>query len=328
MKDTANPQNELKAGVTPELLTEAVRSSGYPLQIEVAQTLSEIGCWVTEEWGYEDRTTGEHRALDVYGDFFLARSPDFNVYLTLLTECKRSDLPYVFFVPASLHTPDDFPTIVGLPWHSTSLFAADASTESPPYREVPFAYALCGSDLPFVEAPTIVATFVRAERKDKNKLQLSGEDPYRQIVLPLASAVDHLKATQLNFKSQVQYRPLIVLSVAVLDAPMIVARGTPEQPQLSMESWVRVVRQESRRESGTAQRTNYVVDVVHRNFLKEYLSKHAIPFATVLAERILEHPAIFTSGKALVPTWGDWTWDQIRPQPEVPPPSERIRLRE
>jgi hypothetical protein len=60
------PRNSLHDGLPMEGLKELVRLSGYPLQAVVASELQKEFV-VTEEWGYPDRNTQQHRSLDVFG---------------------------------------------------------------------------------------------------------------------------------------------------------------------------------------------------------------------------------------------------------------------
>lgn len=315
--EVADPAT-LKQGLTIEELTQAVRKSGYPLQTAVAHILQEKGFEVTEEWGYIDRTTSDHRSLDVFATLRLPHErlePSF----TLLVECKRSDLPYLFFVSAVSRVPDEFPTLSAIPWRRISLHRGDS------YREVAIGRVLCAKELPFLSATTITTAFVRAERKEKKPLQLSGEEPFRQVVLPLASALDHMVtvgSTWEQARGNDKYWPHILLTVAVLDAPMFVVRGTPEQPKLTAESWVRVIRQEAHQTTavhpfhGTRfRRVDYVVDFVHREFFRQFLMEHAMPFATEIGQRLIKRADVFMKGKASVPDWDTFTWDQVSIKP-------------
>jgi hypothetical protein len=77
--------------------------SGYHLQTVVARQLSGSGV-VTEEWSYRDRISGEPRPLDVFAHRRLkAGSVKCDISLNLLIECKKSDLPYIFFEAATAH---------------------------------------------------------------------------------------------------------------------------------------------------------------------------------------------------------------------------------
>ena len=79
---------------------------------------------------------------------------------------------------------------------------------------------------------------------------------------------------------------MIVLALCVLDAPMVMASGTPETPDLRLEPWVRVVRQETIQNVHHWTRRHYTVDFVHRGFLSTYLDSQALPFAEALATRL------------------------------------------
>ncbi len=94
-----NPsQNALSPGLSLEKVTDAVRRSGYMLQTLVASELQKTFI-VTEEWGYPDRNSQEHRTLDIFAYKQIAQENRNGVVVTpclaLLVECKRSRLPYM-----------------------------------------------------------------------------------------------------------------------------------------------------------------------------------------------------------------------------------------
>ena len=72
--------------------------SGYPLQGIVAEKMEFAGFKVTEEWGYIDNDTREHRSLDLFASRGLESNAAAKVIprLDLLIECKRTIHPYVF----------------------------------------------------------------------------------------------------------------------------------------------------------------------------------------------------------------------------------------
>jgi hypothetical protein len=273
--------NQLRGGVEESKLLDAVRLSGYPLQSLVAQELAPRFT-VVEEWGYTDRTSKEHRSLDIYA--FRTLGPDGDATasrLHLLAECKRSDLPFVFFPPGVPRRPADFPELLGFGRFSLDLGNNTTQDTSP-------ATFFCAAELPFVSTDARVAVaFTRAERKGK-ALDLSGEVPFSQVILPLASAVEHVRAVFGGGPSG-SGSPIIVLALCVVDAPMVMASGSPEAPSLRLDPWVRVVRQESVHEVNHWRRQHYTVDFVHRSFLSSYLERHALPFADALATRFKEH---------------------------------------
>jgi hypothetical protein len=91
----------------------------------------------------------------------------------------------------------------------------------------------------------------------------------------------------------------IILAVAVLDAPMLAAKMEGNESTLTLTPWVRVVRQEAFENPHPFERTRqYVVDVVHRQFLKTYIDSYVTPFAGRFAELALKHDVELASGKA------------------------------
>ena len=119
MKSTPeNPSsNRLTSGVSDEALQVAIQASGYPLQLEVAQYLSEEFC-VQEEWSYIDHQAQVSRAIDLVASRRLFEwnepQPRVRPELNLVIECKKSELPYVFFLSDHHTRLPDFPTISGL----------------------------------------------------------------------------------------------------------------------------------------------------------------------------------------------------------------------
>lgn len=267
--------NRLPTGVDEAKLVEAVKVSGYPLQSVVARSLSEF-FGVVEEWGYTDRTTQEHRTLDLWAHREIeVTTPPGHVRLYLLVECKRSDLPFVFFPPGVQRVPWDFPQIVGL--GHFSLGVANGTQDATP------AAFFCAAESPFVTEPRLAVTFTRAQRKSKD-FELSGEVPFNQVVMPLASAAEQMRKIFHGGGT-----PSIVLSVCVIDGPMLVASGTPEAPSLALEPLVRVVHQESVQNANHWERRNFAVDFVHREFLRTYVTEQVLPFANVLATRMIDY---------------------------------------
>lgn len=298
----------LPQGITQEQLLRAVAESGYPLQTVAALQLK-AHFTVTEEWGYVDRVSDERRSLDLFADKNLTtKTLRLEPFLVLMIECKRSDLPYVFFAAAIPRVPTDFPTIVGFHRTRFELHREGVFTEVSP------AEFLRCSELKFSSHPTVVSAFSRVERKNK-KLEVSGTVPYNSVVLPLASALDHYRRTWSVLQEQKCYYPSIAVCLSILDAPMIVARGTPEEPHLANEPWVRIVRQEAIYEGNHWRRRDYVVDVVHRQFLTTYVSDYLLPMGEEVATRMKDREDLIIAGKGLVAR-SDWAWPDIHPVAE------------
>lgn len=305
---SANPEGlVLPDGIDPVKLVEAVSASGYPLQTVVARQLDH-GFNVVEEWGFVDRVSQEHRALDVYAYRRLESSSSrLEPSLALLVECKRSDLPYVFFAAGIPRTPSDFPPIVGFPRSRFHLHQGSSGS----VEISPAAFLRC-SDFSFVQDPPVAVTFSRVERKSQD-LRLSGDVPYRTVVLPLASALDHLRDSRGHAPPQQPvFFPTLAVCACVVDAPLVLASGTPETPELSMASWVRLVHQETLRDGSWWRRRDYFVDVVRRDFLCSYVDEHLLPFAERIASRMTEREELMLAGAGKVASWDSWTWDEIQ----------------
>ncbi len=303
------PTNRLKAGVTDHLVTDAVTRSGYPLQLRVATQLMPMFS-VVEEWAYIDRDAQRARSLDVWAYLSLAtdlESP-YHPELTLLIECKRSDLPFVFFAAARPILSDEYPSLVGFRHTGFEIQVGQA------VREVTPSTFLALKEFPFVSAgPPISRAFAKADRSGKD-LNISGEVPFRAVLLPLASALHHWADMRKVEGDRQRYFPSLTLMLCVLDAPMVLVRGAPEAPDLVLQPWVRVVRQETSRERAWLSYRHYVVDFVHIDYLATFLSHHLLPFAWLVSSRIQEARPYLAAARWVVPDWERWTWADVRPK--------------
>jgi hypothetical protein len=305
-----NPEaNRLSAGVTVEQLETAVHASGYPLQRVVAEELLPDFS-VTEEWGYLDRESGAHRGLDLLAYREIRETAQLLLRAALLVECKRSDLPYVFFEAAAPGLPREFPVVAGL--HGNAL---DVRVQGVGSRSSPVAEFLRLADFPFVSnGPPVCASFARAERKGKGKrLDLSGSVPFNQVILPLVSALQHFIRQHKHAGSRTAVSTCVALPVCVVDAPMVSVKGAPGDSQLTMSPWIRAVRQEAVEERHGMSWRYYVVDFVHRAYLSRFVKDHLLPFAEQFAERALAGQQLLRAGQAQVPDLDHWKFEDLRP---------------
>jgi hypothetical protein len=290
--------NQLRSGITEEEIRLAVDESGYPLQVFVADGLRESFS-VSEEWAYIDRDTGELRSMDLRADkhlYDLKDHPRVRPILTLLLECKQSDLPYVFFESK----PDRFlfshPVLNGLR-NSKINIATDDSTSSWTY---PVIAALGLSKHPFQRAPKTSKTFSKCARRGR-KIELSGTDAYSHLIRPLVKAIDHLAAAEKPPDTAVYFDAHLSVALGVLDAPMLAARSGPNGTVLELVPWVRVFRHEYKENVDWTERNQeWGVDVVHRDYFKVYLERNLMPFAAEFARRVLHHGDEIANGKAFV----------------------------
>lgn len=192
MKSAASnpPENQLHAGLTEDMLRDAVTASGYPLQTLVAAKLLDFGFQISEEWVFVDDRSGQPRTLDLHASRRLYdRSQGqerVRPQLALVVECKRSDMPYVFF--ASSTRPGRGGQAVSVAGLKTTGITISTDDDRSTWT-FSVIQALGLADHPFVADPPCVAlSFSKAARRGKC-LELSGSDPYHSLVLPLTKAL-------------------------------------------------------------------------------------------------------------------------------------------
>lgn len=319
------PRNSLHSGLAIENLYEIVRRSGYPLQTAVATELQHQFV-ITEEWGYPDRRTEEHRTLDVFAYRRLEQEVLGGITVVpsvvLLLECKQSTLPYFFFrsVAYQSRPVPDFPCVFGI--RPINLTAGNST------RETQATECLGLSSEPFAsKGPAVCATLARAARKGKapespsnsaeatekvkpSNLELTGKDAYQSIILPLWSAMHHMRDLYVPISGAAIY-PVLTASVCVLDAPMLLVNGPPENPVLTLSPWVRVVRQEKHRRHASFSIANRAIDFVHRDFLKHFVSEF-LAFADVFRSRAISLAPVLCHGYGAVSDLNNITWNEIR----------------
>ena len=314
MQSAANnpSDNVLPSGVTDQQLIDAVRTSGYPLQTIVASKLLPQFA-ITEEWSFSDRETGNLRALDVFA--YRRLSDNTNKYqgvspaVILLIECKRSDLPYVFFRSVTQQVLAEYP-----PVHGAFDANVDLRDKSTNIQKFPLSQVLGLTSESFTTAgPTIVSTFSRATRKSK-AIELSGVDPFNTIIMPLVSAIDHsFNFYRPNRNPQPSlWFPSLVIPVCVLDAPMVVADSL--SASLELQPWVRVIRQESKARSperSLPQTTHYAVEIVHIGFFEKFVGDWILPLAEIFRQRIENRHHLLLNLSGHVQDFENWTWDEV-----------------
>ncbi|HKO36395.1 MAG TPA: hypothetical protein VJV21_07945 [Pyrinomonadaceae bacterium] len=294
------PQNALPSEIDETVVAEAIAASGYPLQLRVASFLSSRFKLV-EEWAFKDRTTGELRSLDLYATMQLSDTGVVRPGLTLLIECKRSRLPYVFFRTATPPEIQSFPAIHGLRAETLTTHAPNAQ------MQMPIGHLLGLGAEPFAtKGPDFCATFSKCARKGKD-VELSGVDAFNNIVLPLVSALrydaDHRRLSQ----PQPMYFPTVTLAICVLQAPMLLTEVVSGYRVL--HPWVRIIREEA---AIGNPREQYAIDVVHVDFLDKFLSEHLLPFVEVFRERAVGRFSMFHNLTAHVPSLSGWAWRDVR----------------
>ncbi|MFE0533868.1 hypothetical protein ACFW20_07440 [Streptomyces nigra] len=294
--------NEFGDGISEETLKGAIEKSGYLMQSTVVNKLSQhfpmLGpnSFIQEEWTYIDGDSGEVRAVDALVDFSLREPGEtkrgtISPYLNLVVECKQSSLPYVFFLrDLPLSSTVNFPELGGVRKGPLSLFFNSEEFDAERERKDRFpGYGMTYHDsLRFMEIPffrggmcPLAISLSKAAWRKGGSLELTGEDAYRSLTLPIFKAMDHLtalvKPDEKEPRSERKFMNLrFILGLAVLRAPMVgVSRG-PSGEVLQNLPWVRMSRLEpAPSPRGGKSRTEGNVrlyDIVHEDFLDEYLT--------------------------------------------------------
>ncbi len=293
--------SEYGHGLTEEDVKKAVLKSGYPLQTEIANDLKEE-FFVQEEWSFLDKDSGSIRALDIVASKMLWNHDKAQPYvrpnLHLLIECKKSELPYVFFLSkGSVHT-HDFPVISGLK-ENNIVITTDDDASRWNYSLIDLIGMIRSS---FCSAPqSHCMTFSKCVRKGRDVI-LSGEEPYNSIVLPLIkSALHHIEVNRPP-KTAAYFDCNIVIPIAVVDASLVGVVGDGDGTITEDLKWVRVYRHAYKDDVHKSGReTVYGCDIVKKEFLSEYLESHVLPFATRASELILKHHKVIATGTGFVP---------------------------
>jgi len=324
-----NPQENELPQPLKDYLKEAVRRSGYPLQTIVAAELLK-NFTVTEEWGYQDRTTQEHRTLDIFAFKNLAPENKSGLLvassIALLMECKRSQHPFIFFKSETEQSRplSGFPRICGV-----QRVEFHQGTTS---REVaPSACLGLETERFSIDVPPICTSLARVGGKPEESRQhrrdsrghdsggepigkgivLTGSDAYNSILLPLISSLDFLAG---YFPvSTHQLHPTISLAVCILDAPMVLSEGGPEDVALSMVPWARLIRRERKKLQHGYHHAQHVVDFVHRYALNAFVNE-VLGFATIVRERFIEKAVVFQRGHGVVNDLNNWVWSEVQPK--------------
>ncbi|MFD5174238.1 hypothetical protein ACFWM1_00395 [Nocardia sp. NPDC058379] len=294
------PYARLAAGLTGEDLHNAITRSGYPFQAVIADRLRSAleqmsrSSAIQEEWPYIDDESGHARTVDIYARIFLGpkggADADYPA-LNLVVECKQSELPYVFFLRESAPNGVQLLRVAGSKNGMIRLVDLTGEADEDPKPRVAFHMPIhdvfSAYDLPFFDTPAPWAiSLSKAVRKPK--VELTGEEAYRSLTLPLLKAVKHLEAVSIGPDGK--DKPfLITFCVVVARAPLIGVTIHEEQPHLVAMPWYRVTHVEPdqggpRIFSNTAR----YYDVVHECFFDEYVTK-LMESMDELAERMKGH---------------------------------------
>lgn len=216
--------------------------------------------------------------------------------LTVMIECKQSDLPYVFFSTSSAPWRLDLPTVC-----YSGAQEVVVTTDSNPtswHFSAMEALDLTGHSFHGVEGFSIVS---KCARKGP-RLELSGTDAYNGIVMPLISATTHFIEASRPPSTAHWFDAYLVCAVAVVDAPMIVTTNGPSDLELEARPWCRLFRHEPKDYGeflGEVGR-HLAVDVVHKDFAAQYFTDHLLPFAEYFSAGALRNNEVLATGQGFI----------------------------
>lgn len=119
--------------------------------------------------------------------------------------------------------------------------------------------------------------------------------------MPIRSAVEHSRIGAQPRTTHRYFDANLLVGLAVLDAPMISATVNDQgESVLERVKWQRLWRHEPlpgaylERKYGESS----AIDIVHIDFLSEYMQDHLMPFAEEFAKRVLRHDEELATGIA------------------------------
>lgn len=307
--------NALPVQLTREVLSEAIETSGYPLQVRAARQLEQAEFEIVEEWGYRDGTTGKHRSLDIRAFKPLGSGPDRDrPWVELYIECKHTRHPWLAFRAATEPWRDHYPMIG---YHRLIELSAPVEKGKVGFYTTPVSIARlldirnCG----FVESAPFAATVARAEVNGKKIERISGNDVYDSVLLPVLDAARFGYSELFDDRGPAKV-PILMLNVVVLDGPLLEVQVNEHDHVAEHAAWVRVFREELSSEGRRwAFKGVRVVEVVHAEFFPEFLATQVGPLGDTLAARVQDVAPILVAGGGEVEDLKSWKVADIRPFP-------------
>ncbi len=310
------PYAELQAGITRTDLLDAINRSGYVFQAEVADCVrkkfpANRHPLIQEEWSYIDSDSHDVRSLDIYAEVSLLPSKESDtsgqkeIYpvLNVLVECKQSDLPYVLFLRSnSVSDMYAFPEFAGVKKPSLRLFPRewDGAAEGGSYEMSLHDVFGCHNLPTFSGPPFNAVSLAKPFRKGGGKkLDISGEETYRGLTLPLLKAVDYVKSQAVPEEDRERLTVRLIVPVAVVRAPLIGVYQQDGKVGLLAVPWARVCRVEPiAYEKGRFGNSRFY-DIVHIDYWNQYLSD-VLADSLELAKRMLAHRHEIFSGVGMI----------------------------
>jgi hypothetical protein len=219
--------------------------------------------------------------------------------LNLLIECKKSAQSFVFFKNVSRkELPNNTPLVTGLGNDDIAIqFPEGTTTRSVNWLLDFSTTAYYREDVPLCSSFSKITFVGKKSSVDEERAELSGADIFKTVVYPLTKAVDYYASLTPAGNRREPLYPSLILPIAIIDAPMLVVSDPNCCANVSLEPWVRVMRQVALPKNPQGKRFNwYLIDVVHFGFLEEFATKHLMPFAHEFSNRICSAEAIIRHG--------------------------------
>ena len=142
-------------------------------------------------------------------------------------------------------------------------------------------------------------------RADGKRVELSGEDPFRALVLPLIKALGQFRRFQGIQRSRGSFHVVhLPICVAVIDAPLVLVGLPTAELAVRPTPWVRIVVRHPRtgdpKRPVRAERFE-LIDAVHRAYLPTYLDQRLEPFLGQFSSRYREAHTELLSGEVAIP---------------------------
>ncbi len=298
----------LSNGLDEQQILEAVRVSGYPLQTVVYEKLSNRFN-IQEEWSFIDSDSKEERTIDLLAQLDLYEhktlQPRIRPRLNLIIECKQSDLPYVFFIAKDKQATPKFPLLAGLANKNISIITDD-DPSSWSFSALQL-FELYDHDF-LKTTPVFANTFSKGARKGK-KIELSGSQPYQSLVHPLLKATSYFEECEKPPTTAHYFDCHITVPIAVIDGPMVGVTCNSSENEINMIPWVRIPRHQTIDKDKNYHLSNIsAIDVVHKDFLDEYINNNLLPFANDFAKLALKHDDVLADSKGFISGMGRDGW--------------------
>ena len=222
--------DQLPPGMAMDDLRTAVLRSGYPFQATVANVLrdsfdqSENYVTIQEEWAFLDSETNQVRSIDVFAEMSWEsiQAPDFceraRISICLLNASKA--MPYIFFLRGEspgLHY--DFPEITKLRSPDIVTFSEKDGQVKGPGILMSIYDVLAFWTQPFFEFPFPFAISVSKAARNR-EVELTGEEAYRSLTLPLMKAADRVQREFRN-RTPKAIHFLVACSFALLSCALL-----------------------------------------------------------------------------------------------------------